>query len=107
MKIIDKAAWQIDGGIPEEFVVKHFQFVFLWLYNHEMLSDEGVEEFEDGVDSCASLNEDLITLDALIFLDTCYDEYLKLIEANGIYGSELSVLELEKVYLAYKQNSEK
>lgn len=107
MKIIDKAAWQIDGGIPEELVVKHFQIVFLWLDEHEMLSDEGVEELEDGIDSCASLNEDLVTSEGLVFLDACYDKYLKLIETNGMYGSELSVLELEKVYLTYKENNMK
>ena len=101
MKIIDKAAWQIDGGIPKELVVKHFQFVFLWLDKHKMLSNEGFEELEDGIDGCASLNEDLVTPEALEFLNICYDEYLKLIEANGIYGSELSVLELERIYLYY------
>lgn len=28
MIIIDKAAWQIDGGVPEELVVNHFKTVF-------------------------------------------------------------------------------
>ena len=26
LKIFDKAQWQIDGGIPEELVVNHFNF---------------------------------------------------------------------------------
>lgn len=101
MKIIDKAAWQIDGGVPEEFVSKHFQAVFSWLDQHEMLSEEGKEEFEDGIDSCASLNEDLVTPEALDFLDKCYDECLKTIEKNGLYGSDLSTAEFEKAYLIY------
>lgn len=102
MKIIDKAAWQIDGGVPEELVVKHFQTVFLWLDQHEMLSDEGKEELDDGIDSCASLNEDLVTPEAFDFLEKCYDEYLKLLE-GGKYGSEFSTIELEKIYLIYSE----
>ena len=57
MIIIDKAVWQIDGGVPEELVVNHFKTVFLWLEKHDMLSVEGKEELEDGIDDCASLNE--------------------------------------------------
>lgn len=101
MMIIDKAAWQIDGGVPEEYVVKHFQMIFSWLNQHEMLSDDGKEEFEDGIDSCASLNEDLVTSDAVDFLDECYDECLREIEKNGLYGSDSSTAELEKAYLNY------
>lgn len=100
MKIIDKAAWQIDAGVPEEFVVKHFQTVFSWLDQHEMLSDEGKEEFDDGIDSCASLNEDLVTPEALNFLEKCYDEFLKTLKGEK-YGSDFSAAELEKIYLAY------
>ena len=59
MIIIDKAVWQIDGGVPEELVVNHFKTVFLWLEKHDMLSVEGKEELEDGIDDCASLNEEL------------------------------------------------
>jgi len=103
MKIIDKAAWQIDGGVPEELVVRHFQIVFSWLDRHKMLSDEGKEEFDDGIDSCASLNEDLVTPEALVFLEKCYDEYLKTLE-GGKYGSDLSEIELEKAYSIYCEN---
>ena len=47
MLIFDKAAWQIDVGVPEELVVSHFRTVFLWLEKHDMLSAEGKEELED------------------------------------------------------------
>ena len=46
MIIIDKAVWQIDGGVPEELVVNHFKTVFLWLEKHDMLSVVGKEELE-------------------------------------------------------------
>jgi len=104
MVIIDKAAWQIDGGVPEELVVKHFQAVFLWLDRHGMLSDEGQEELSDGIDDCASLNEDLLTSEALVFLEQCYDEYLKEVDGEK-YGNDCGAAELEKVYLAYLDRS--
>ena len=46
MIIIDKAVWQIDGGVPEKLVVNHFKTVFLWLEKHDMLSDEGKEDLK-------------------------------------------------------------
>ena len=46
MVIIDKAVWQIDGGIPEDLVISHFNTVFTWLDDHKMLSVEGKEELE-------------------------------------------------------------
>ena len=46
MVIIDKAAWQIGGGIPEDLVISHFNTVFTWLDDHKMLSAEGKEELE-------------------------------------------------------------
>ena len=46
MVIIEKAVWQIDGGIPENLVISHFNTVFTWLDDHKMLSAEGKEELE-------------------------------------------------------------
>ena len=41
MVIIDKAAWQIDGGIPEDLVISHFNTLFTWLDEHKMLLAQG------------------------------------------------------------------
>ena len=41
MVIIDKAAWQIDGGIPEDLVISHFKTLFTWLDEHKMLLAQG------------------------------------------------------------------
>jgi hypothetical protein len=101
--IIDKAAWQVDGGVPEDLVVNHFQTVFSWLGQHKMLSSEGEEELEDGIDSSASLNEDLVTSEGLAFLEKCYDTFLRSVESIGIYGSEPEADELEKTYLSYTE----
>lgn len=102
MIIIDKAAWQIDAGIPANLVVSHFNTVFLWLNNHEMLTEAGIEEFEDGIDDCASLNERLVTYEGLTFLQMCYDEYLTVI-AKDKYGMDHDGEELEKIYRKYKK----
>lgn len=100
MIIIDKAAWQIDGGVPEELVVNHFKTVFSWLEKHCLLSEEGKEELECGIDDCASLNEELVTKDGLEFLENCYDDYLKAI-AKDKYGTDYNGAELEKIYNNY------
>ena len=100
MKIIDKAAWQIDGGVPVNLVVRHFITVFTWLYDHDMLTEEGIEEFEDGVDDCASLNDELVNTKGMLFLESCYDEYLKSV-AKEFYGKDIGGKIIEKIYTAY------
>lgn len=103
MIIIDKAVWQIDGGIPEDLVVSHFNTVFKWLENHKMLSEEGKEEFDEGLDDCASLNENMVTDEGLEFLEKCYDEYLAAV-AKDKYGLDINGEELEKIYQKYLGN---
>jgi hypothetical protein len=103
MIIIDKATWQIDAGIPANLVVNHFNTVFIWLNNHGMLTKAGIEEFEDGIDDSASLNERLVTVGGLTFLEKCYDEYLTVI-AKDKYGVDYGGEELEKIYQKYKEN---
>lgn len=100
MKIIDKAAWQIDGGIPENMVVSHFCTVFSMLRKHDMLTEEGLEELEDGIDDCASLNDELINEKGLEFLEKCYDDYLNAV-AKEFYGKDDEGMILEKFYTAF------
>lgn len=101
LKSFDKAEWQIDGGIPEDLVVNHFNLVFAWLDKHKMLSDEGKEEYEFGIDSEALLNEELLTQDGIKFLDECYDEFLALI-SKDMYGKVDSIGELNRLYEKFK-----
>ncbi len=100
MQIIDKASWQTDGGVPAELVVSHFRTIFAWLRDHDMLTDEGLEELEDGIDDCASLNDELINEKGMRFLESCYDEYLKAV-AKELYGKDTGGETLEKIYAAY------
>ena len=101
LKIFDKAQWQIDGGIPEELVVNHFNLVFLWLDKHEMLSNEGKEELEFWIDCEASLNEELLTIEGADFLDKYYDDFLAVISKDR-YGKDNSIDELDKLYKKFK-----
>lgn len=44
--IYDKAKWQIDGEtpIPEKQVFQHFQIIFDFLKEKDLLSEEGIED---------------------------------------------------------------
>ena len=103
IKIYDKAEWQIDGGIPSELVVNHFKIVFTWLKKQDMLSEEGKEELEDGIDSEASLNEELLTQEGTSFLDKYYDKFLMVI-AKEKYGIDSAIEELDRLYKEYKNS---
>lgn len=97
MKIFDKAMWQIDGGIDIDKVVSHFKNVFIWLDKHNMLSEEGREELEFGIDEEASLNDELVNEEGILFLEKYYDKYLEEM-AKGKYGMDKDCIELDKYY---------
>ena len=103
MKIIDKAAWQIDGGVPEDEVVRHFTAVFEWLSRHGMLTEEGLEELEDGIDDCASLNDELVSEQGIAFLESCYDDYLRAVK--DCYGDDEDGEKLESIWQKYIQTT--
>lgn len=99
MKTIDKAAWQIDGGVPAEKVVSHFRMMFEWLASHGMLTEDGEEELEDGIDDCAVINDELVNGQGMAFLEKCYDDYLK--AAADFYGNDEGGSALEDIYRKY------
>ena len=102
MKIIDKASWQIDGGMPKNLVLQHFKTIFTWLDGKDMLTSEGKEELGFGIDETASLHEKLITQNALEFFETRYDDYLKSIK----YGNDDGGFALERLYSEHINLSE-
>jgi len=97
LQIIDKAAWQIDNGVQPSVVITHFKRLFSWLAAKDMLTAEGKEVFEIGIDDSASLHERLVTPEALAFLLSAYDEYIK----NNAYGTDTDSSVLESVYAGY------
>jgi len=99
MKVIDKASWQIDGGIRHTDVVAHFRKIFTWLATKGLLTAEGKEIMEIGIDESVSLHERLVTSEALSFLEATYDDYVK----SYPYGTDEDSSALEKSYAAFQQ----
>lgn len=73
MKTYDKASWHIDGGEKISDVVKRFEIVFKFLEAKEMLTDDGKETLEYGMDSSVTLNSTMVTKKGKVFLEACYD----------------------------------
>lgn len=77
LKIYDKAQWHIDAGEDAASCVKRIKVVFEFLQEKGMLSDEGKEMIEIGIDSSISLNERMVTAQGKRFLERCYDDILQ------------------------------
>jgi hypothetical protein len=101
MKIIDKASWQIDGGMESSIVVAHFERIFKWLAKNDMLTPEGKEIIDGGIDESVSLHERLVTPVALAFLEASYDAYVK----NNSYNNDENASALEAAYASYRKQS--
>lgn len=93
-KIIDKASWQIDNSANQKNVIEHFKFIFKWLEKNNLLSSDGKEILDIGIDSSISLNDKMVTDKALKFLEKYYDEYIKNIQ----YGINEDEKLLDKYY---------
>ena len=76
MKIYDKAQWHIDAGEDPQEVIGKFREVFSFLASHNMLSDDGLEIFEFGIDSSVSLNEKMVSEEGNHFLEKYYNEVI-------------------------------
>ena len=99
MKIYDKAQWHIDAGENKEIVVAKFQAVYVFLQNKGLLSDEGREIYELGIDGSISLNERMVTDAGGKFLERFYDEVIDF--------SEIQITqELEKKYSVFVSEKE-
>ena len=70
-----------------------------WLGGHGMLTDEGEQELDEGIDECAVLNDELVNGEGMAFLEGCYDDLLK--AAAKVYGSTESLSVLEEIYRKY------
>ena len=91
MKVFDKAQWHIDQGVNTSEVIAKFKAVFSFLHAHKMLSAEGLEMYEFGIDSSISLNERMVTPDGKISLDRHYDAVVN-------SSAEIITGELERRY---------
>ena len=97
MKIFDKAQWHIDGGENPSSVTNKFLVIFDLLNEEGLLSDDGMEILELGIDSSVSLNEKMVTGIGFEFLEKYYDEVIN-------YGYDEIAHELRKCYHAFIKN---
>ena len=100
MKIFDKAAWQIDGGIPSNNVIQHFMIVIKWLEKNKLLSYDGQEISALGIDESVSLNESMVTSEGAEFLERYYDELIK----QSKYDTGIEEELLTNFYLRFKSS---
>ena len=78
-KVYDKAKWYIDEGQDEKIIVRYFDILFKWLYSKNMLSSEGLEILEIGIDKEISLHSDMLTDRGNKFIQKNYKEISKYI----------------------------
>lgn len=91
MNIYDKAMWQIDAGVSKEKAVEHFVLVFEWLAEKELLSTEGKEMIEIGIDESISLHEGMVNEQGNAFLSKYYDKIIS--ESNYDINLEKNLLD--------------
>ena len=74
MKIFDKISWHIDAGEDLMTNIQRFEVIFDYLNSHDMLSEEGKEIFELGIDKESSLHSKLLTDNGILFCEKYEDE---------------------------------
>ena len=98
LEIYDKASWHIDECVPKEIVLKHFEQMFTWLNNKNMLNDDGKEILNIGIDESVSLNENMLTSEGNKFMDSYYDK----IVSESLYDVSKEEKLLDECYKAEK-----
>lgn len=81
-KVYDKVAWQLDGGQEKKMVMSHFKFIMEWCHDVGILSKDGEELYELGVDDSCSLHERMFTEKGNIFMTQFYDRIANAIEGD-------------------------
>lgn len=97
MKVVDKISWHVDAGENLSDHIHRFQVILDFLNTHSMLSTDGKEVLEIGIDSATSLNSKMLTPAGLAFCE-CNANMLVGIEAETL-GALLMAME----YIEYKQ----
>lgn len=78
-------------------VIQRLQKVFNFLNENNMLSDEGKEQYEIGIDDSCSLNERMVTSKGNGFLKEYYDDVINN-DADSIFDA---LAEKLKMYSSY------
>ena len=94
LKIYDKAQWHIDAGEDSRAVIAKFDAVFAFLNTNNLLTDEGKEIIELGIDSSVSIHERMLTEKGKRFMDACYDKVIN-------YDADKIASALEREYTSF------
>ncbi len=84
--VYDKASWHIDAGEPTSRVLAHFEFIMFWCNQNNLLSDEGEEILELGIDASISIHSRLLNERGNLFMTKYYDTF---ISAQSEQSSEM------------------
>lgn len=74
--VYDKVAWHIDAGENYDVVLSHFAFILSWCEKNNLLSAEGQEIVQMGVDDSISLHSRMFTEKGNKFMNKYYDEFI-------------------------------
>ena len=75
-KVYDKASWHIDAGEPTSSVLSHFKFIIDWCNQNNLLTDEGEEILEFGIDESISIHSRLLNERGNMFMTKYYDMFI-------------------------------
>jgi hypothetical protein len=78
LKIYDKAQWHIDAGENSKAVIDKLKVVLEFLDKEGMLTSEGKEIMDLGVDSSISIHERMLTDKGRNFMESNYDKLMHL-----------------------------
>ena len=99
MVIFDKPKWHIDAGMNIKDVLEKFRIVFDFLSSNDMLSNDGIEQIEIGIDEECSLNEMAVNKKGKSFLEYCYNDIIN-------YNSEDMAAALYEKLLSFNKLQE-
>lgn len=92
MEKYDKVDWHLDGGEDYDEVIERFTSVIEFLKENDMLSEDGIKEFENGVDDSTILCDEQLTETGNEFIKKYLDLTEQLAEHLGDMKSALNML---------------
>lgn len=91
LKIYDKAQWHIDAGENSGAVIDKLKAVLEFLDKEGMLTSEGKEIMDLGVDSSISIHERMLTDKGRNFMESNYDKIMYLSAKNITIALEQAI----------------
>lgn len=88
LKVYDKAQWHIDAGEDSGAVIDKLRIVLEFLDKEGMLTSEGKEIIDLGVDSSISIHERMLTEKGINFMESNYNKLINLPAKNIIVALE-------------------